>query len=79
MRRGRVSDRDWFGIRAAARRCDWEDVERRATNIGWPIVASHARRAPFEPDSIRVLVYALLLEQPDAPDPFADTADSGGR
>jgi hypothetical protein len=67
-----VPDRDWFAIRAAARRQDWPDVARRAEELGWPLVAHHARRAAFNVDSIGMLIYALLLDRPDEPHPFAD-------
>jgi hypothetical protein len=71
-----ISDRDWFGIRAAARRQDWEEVVDRADELGWPLVAKHARRARHSPDSMATVAYALLLHRPDEPDPFRET--SGG-
>jgi hypothetical protein len=67
-----VPDRDWFAIRAAARRQDWSDVARRAEDLSWPLVAKHARRAAFDVESIGVLVFALLLDRPDEPDPFRE-------
>jgi hypothetical protein len=67
-----VSDRAWFGIRAAARRHDWDEVAQRAEELEWPIVAYHARRAAHEDDSLRAVTWALLLDQPDTPDPFKD-------
>lgn len=44
-----ISDRDWFGIRAAAHRLDWEEVAQRADELGWPLVSKHARRVMFDP------------------------------
>jgi hypothetical protein len=70
-----VSDRDWFGIRAAAHRLDWDEVAERADDLGWPVVAKHARRARFDPTSIPVLVFALRLDRPDEPDPFKETSN----
>jgi hypothetical protein len=66
-----ISDADWFGIREAARCRRWEEVAERAEALGWPIVAKHARRAGHDFDSLATVVWALLLDQPDAPDPFA--------
>jgi hypothetical protein len=67
-----VSDRDWFGIRAAAHRLDWDEVAARADELGWPLVAKHTRLARFDPASIQVLVFALRLNRPDEPDPFRE-------
>jgi hypothetical protein len=71
-----VSDRDWFGIRAAAHRLDWDEVAQRAHELGWPLVEKHAQRVRFDPSSLHVLVFALRLDRPDEPDPFKET--SGG-
>jgi hypothetical protein len=65
----KVSDRDWYGIRAAARRMDWPEVARRADALGWGILAKHARRAAHQNDSVFTIVYALRLDEPD------DTSD----
>jgi hypothetical protein len=69
-----VSDRDWFAIRQAARRRDWNDVAARATALGWPLLAKQARRAAWSHDAVLTIIYSLLLDQPDGPDPFADEA-----
>ena len=74
MRPKPISDDEWFSIRHAARRMDWPEVERRAEELGWPLLASHARRAGLEPDSLRAIVWALLLDQPDEPEPIAADA-----
>lgn len=66
-----VSDNSWFGIRAAARRRDWEEVAARAEAIGWLLTAKHARRATADRMSLASVVWALKLDQDDAPDPFA--------
>jgi hypothetical protein len=60
-----VSDRDWFGIREAARRQDWTEVARRAEQLGWPLVAKHARRCAFDTAELPVLVWSLRLDLPD--------------
>ena len=67
-----VSDRDWLGIRAAARRQDWPEVARRAEGLDWPLVAKHARRASLHRDSVVAIVYALRLDLPDDHDLFAE-------
>jgi hypothetical protein len=72
MRARPVSDAEWFGIRAAARRRDWDEVVTRAEELGWPILAHHARRAAADYASLRCVVAGLLLDRPDAPDPFAE-------
>ena len=65
-----VPDNTWFGIRAAARRRDWDEVASRADALGWPITAKHARRAAADRMSLACVVWALKLDQDDAPDPF---------
>jgi hypothetical protein len=71
-----VSDTQWFAIRAAARRLDFDEVARMARELGMPIVAHHARRATFDRVSLGAVWWGLLLDQPDSPDPFAQ---EGGR
>jgi hypothetical protein len=71
-----ISDTDWFAIRDAARAYDWEDVARRAESMNMLITAHHARRARSHRASFEAVWYALLLDQPDAPDPFARVGDA---
>jgi hypothetical protein len=66
-----ISDGEWFAIRDAARRLDFDEVSRRAESMGMLIVAHHAKRATFDRASLSAVWYGLLLDQPDAPDPFA--------
>jgi hypothetical protein len=73
-----VSDKDWFAIREAARRRAWSEVEERAVDLGWLILAKHARRAEADFDSLRAVVWGLQLDQPDTADPFADEGDRRG-
>jgi len=70
-----VSDRDWFGIRAAARRRDWLEVAERAEATGWPILARNARRlaaAAGDEAALRAVVWGLRLDLPDLPDPLGE-------
>jgi hypothetical protein len=69
------SDTEWSDIRAAARRLDFDEVVRMADRFGMPILAHHARRATLDRVSLGAVWWGLLLDQPDAPDPFAE----GGR
>ena len=66
-----VSDKDWFGIREAVRRRDWANVAQRADALNWLLVAKHARRCQFNSESLPIIIFALRLDQPDEPDPFA--------
>jgi hypothetical protein len=77
MRTRPISDHEWFSIRRAARCRNWDEVARRADELGWPIVAHHARRAAFSEDSLITVVYALCLDRPDEPDPFAKGSSRG--
>jgi hypothetical protein len=70
-----ISDEQWFGIRAAARRLDFDRVAQMAAELGMPLLAHHARRASFDRESLGAVWWGLLLDKPDAPDPFAE----GGR
>ena len=68
-----ISDTEWFAIREAARRLDFEEVARRAEAMGMVIVAHHARRARSDRRSLDAVWWGLLLDRPDEPDPFAET------
>jgi hypothetical protein len=74
-----VPDTPWFAVRQAAREGRWLPVLRFAESRGWSTVASHARRLATlggtedeREFSMYVVAMALLLDQPDAPDPFAE-------
>ena len=69
MRRA-PSTAEWFSIRDAARRLDFDEVARMADRLGMSIVAHHARRATFDRESLDAVWWGLLLDKPDAPDPF---------
>lgn len=68
-----TSDGQWFAIRNAARRLDFDEVARLAELLDWPILAHHARRARSERGSLDAVWFGLLLDRPDdEPDPFAE-------
>jgi hypothetical protein len=68
-----IPDKDWFAIRAAARRRDWDEVARRALEMGFPLLAKHARLTEKgDRHALATVIRGLLLDQPDGPDPFVD-------
>jgi len=67
-----ISDAEWFAIREAARRLDFDDVARRAERLGFGILAHHAKRARSERASLDAVWFGLLLDRPDEPDPFKE-------
>ena len=76
-----ISDRDWFGVREAARSGHWLAVLRFAERRGWATMVRHARVLVLAESSdderdlaMWVIARALLLDRPDEPDPFADHA-----
>ena len=77
-----IPDAQWFAVRQAARDGRWLPVMRFAETRGSVTLASHARRLATvgegtedERDYSRyVIAMALLPDQPDAPDPFAEHA-----
>ena len=71
MRRA-PSTAQWSSIRDAARRLDFDEVARMADLLGMPIVAHHARRATFDRESLGAVWWGLLLDKPNAPDPFLE-------
>jgi hypothetical protein len=73
-----IHDRAWFGIRDAARRQDWAEVEERAVALGWLLVAKQAQRAAANLEAMCWIGRALQLDRPDAPDPFAEQGDRRG-
>jgi len=74
------SIRDWLGIRNAAKRKDWPEVERRAGDLGWALVAARARRlAANETEAdLRTMVYVLRLDLDDQHYIDAESRDRSG-
>lgn len=62
----------WTEIRAAAYQHDWNGVAARAEELGWLILAWHARRARFRQESLLTVGRMLRLDQADPPDPLAE-------
>lgn len=71
------TSKEWFAIRAAALRLDFDEVARMADGMGMVILAHHARRAVAERSSLDAVWWGLLLDRPDAPDPFAEGVRRG--
>jgi len=78
-----IPDSQWFAVRQAARDGRWLAVLRFAETRGWFTLTSHARRlATLEGTeeerefSMYIVAMALLLDQPDAPDPFGEVGDA---
>jgi hypothetical protein len=74
-----VADSQWFAVRKAAREGRWLPVLRFAESRGWAMAACHVRGLATlggteeeREFSMYVVAMALLLDQPDAPDPFGE-------
>jgi hypothetical protein len=84
MRRERpIPDSQWFAVREAARAGRWLAVLRFAESRGSLTLSFHARRLATlkgsEEDrdfSMYVVAMGLLLDQPDARDPFGEVGDA---